>query len=112
MTRTIRGVHCAPPTASSSQREFGFDETGIRIGEPKRHLPSRRSGLLTDIAGHNRESGIDVGGNRKFADLLLEGTGFELPVRGCDEFGFRPFCVASDCCSRPPEAHPARPGKD
>ena len=46
MTPTIQGVHCAPPTASSSQREFGFDETIIRIGEPKRHLPSRRSGTM------------------------------------------------------------------
>ena len=27
-------------------REFGFDETVIRIGEPKRHLPSRRSGTM------------------------------------------------------------------
>ena len=32
MTPTIQGVHCAPPTASSSQREFGFDETVIRNG--------------------------------------------------------------------------------
>jgi hypothetical protein len=46
MTPTIQGVHCAPPTASSSQREFGFDETVIRIGGPKRHLPSRRSGTM------------------------------------------------------------------
>src|SRR6516162_4111733 len=30
-------------------------------------------------------------------DPLLEGTGFELPVRGCDESGFRSFCVALDC---------------
>jgi hypothetical protein len=27
MTPTIQGVLCAPPTASSSQREFGFGET-------------------------------------------------------------------------------------
>jgi hypothetical protein len=26
--------------------------------------------------------------NRKFVDSLLEGTGFELPVRECDESGF------------------------
>ena len=35
MTPTIQAVHCAPPSASSSQREFGFDETVIRIGGPK-----------------------------------------------------------------------------
>jgi maltooligosyltrehalose synthase len=38
MTPTIQGVHWAPPTASSSQREFGFGETGalasylVRLG--------------------------------------------------------------------------------
>ena len=31
------------------------------------------------------------------ADSPLEGTGFELPVRGCDESSFHPFCVAPDC---------------
>ena len=35
--------------------------------------------------------------DRKFADSPLEGTGFELPVRGCDEPGFRSFCIALDC---------------
>jgi hypothetical protein len=35
MTPTIQGVHCAPPTASSSQGNSGFDETVIRIGGPK-----------------------------------------------------------------------------
>ena len=30
-------------------------------------------------------------------DSLAEGNGFELPVRGCDESGFRSFCVALDC---------------
>jgi adenylate cyclase len=28
---------------------------------------------------------------------IAKGTGFELPVRGCDESGFRSFCVALDC---------------
>ena len=32
--------------------------------------------------------------NQKVADSPLEGTGFELPVRGCDESGFRSFCVS------------------
>ena len=32
---------------------------------------------------------------RRFVpDSPLEGTGFELPVRGCDESGFRSFCVS------------------
>src|SRR6516162_4517941 len=35
--------------------------------------------------------------NRKFVDSPQEGTGFELPVRGCDEPGFRSFCIALDC---------------
>ena len=30
-------------------------------------------------------------------DSPLEGTGFELPVRGRGESGFGPFCVAPDC---------------
>ena len=34
MTPTIQGVHCAPPTASSSQREFGFDETSSASEDP------------------------------------------------------------------------------
>ena len=32
--------------------------------------------------------------NQWFVDSPLEGTGFELPVRGCDESGFRSFCVS------------------
>ena len=39
--------------------------------------------------------------------VLVEGTGFELPVRGCDESGFRSFCVALDCSRSAPD--PLRP---
>ena len=39
----------------------------------------------------------DLSRRSGLCDSSLEGTGFELPVRGCDESGFRSFCVALDC---------------
>src|SRR6516165_5275195 len=73
-----------------------FVEAGLR-DLPERltfdRLPAEPSTLMG--SGNTKPPRSAAGGierNRKFVDSLLEGNGFELPVRGCDESGFRSFC--------------------
>src|ERR1700730_4555135 len=79
------------PTWSASRFDWPPDK-GIRADlfvpspPPARHLPEHAEWWA-------RSRAVALFRNRKFADSPLEGTGFELPVRGCDESGFHPFCV-------------------
>jgi hypothetical protein len=50
-------------------------------------------------AGNVLWSDPDLARDRRFADSPLEGTGFELPVRGRGQSGCRPFCAA-ECSGR------------
>ena len=87
-------------------RGSGDRNRAARTPTAGRLSPAREIGCLSRLAsrtfttrqGWRPRGAFSPQRNRWFADSLLEGTGFELPVRGCDESGFRSFCVALDLC--------------
>ena len=85
-------------------RTFGFDDDLAEVSARFVNLSFQilRSGLSIKryIAEKSRPPAPLVSPrNRWFADSPLEGTGFELPVRGRGQSGCRPFCAA-ECSGR------------